>query len=61
VPNHKWLPACAGMTGFFVMYRDILVKRVVIKPMVVDFPAPLAPNNAKKSPQLTVKSMSFTA
>jgi len=23
VPNHKWLPACAGMTGFFVMYSLI--------------------------------------
>jgi protein required for attachment to host cells len=31
VPNQKWLPACAGMTGFFVMYRAAGLKTAFIK------------------------------
>jgi len=25
-----WLPACAGMTGFFVMYRDQIIRKEII-------------------------------
>jgi hypothetical protein len=28
VLNQKWLPACAGMTDFFVMYGDLVFQHI---------------------------------